>query len=180
MIESVQQLRQLVSPPPNRRDVDWDGVERDLGDELPADYKELIGIYGGGYWDNYLYILEPGCANDDYNLLDWKDWHTEVLEDLWEFEDKPAELNEDGARLLPWATTDNGELLYWLIRPGLRSDDWTVMVNEARGDHWEHFGHTCTQFLASALTGDIRSTLLSAHYFPLPVHTHRRLRPTDQ
>ncbi|MEV0032188.1 SMI1/KNR4 family protein [Nocardia sp. NPDC050793] len=180
MIESVEQLGQLVSPPSKRRDIEWDAVERELGVELPADYKELIDTYGGGYWDEYLYVLEPGCPNNYYDLVGWKDWQAEVLEDLWQFEDKPAELQEDGARLLPWATTDNGEHLYWLIRPSQRPDDWTVMVNEARGERWEHFGHTCTQFLASALTGDIRSTLLSAHYFPRAAHTYKRLHPTDR
>ncbi|MCX4981973.1 hypothetical protein [Streptomyces sp. NBC_00572] len=44
----------------------------------------------------------------------------------------------------------------------------------ARGDRWEHFAVSCTQFLASALTGELRSTLLSSR-FPLATHEFRRI-----
>ncbi|MET9295031.1 SMI1/KNR4 family protein [Streptomyces sp. NPDC003077] len=173
---SLARLVRLVPPPPHPRETDWEPVEEALGVALPSDYKELVHVYGGSNWDDYLYVLEPGCPNDNYDLLKWADWKTEDLEGLWEYEKKPDELEEAGARLIPWATTDNGEYLYWLVRPGRQPDDWTVMINEARGDRWEHFPLTCTRFLASALTGELRSALLST-CFPLPVHEYRRLAP---
>ncbi len=130
--------------------------------ELPADYKELIHVYGGSNWDDYLYVLEPGCPNENYDLLEWAKNQAEGLEDLLgESEKKPTELEVDGSRVIPWATTDNGECLYWLVRPGHNSDQWTVMVNEARGDRWEHFSVSCTQFLASSLDWELHSELLS-------------------
>lgn len=176
MTAALEQLTELLAPPSASPNTDWDRVERALGAVLPTDYKELIDTYGGGYWDDYLYVLEPGCPNDNYDLLTWADQQTEALEGLWEFEKKPTILEPAGTSVLPWATTDNGECLYWLIRPGHHPDDWTVMINEARGDRWEQFPHTCTQFLASALTGVVRSTLLSDHYFPLHDHKFERLR----
>ncbi|MFE6133783.1 hypothetical protein ACFQ6Q_36825, partial [Streptomyces sp. NPDC056437] len=82
-----------------------------------------------------------------------------TLKDLWEFEKKPTELEVEGSRVIAWATADNGEFLYWLVRPGLEPNQWTVMVNEARGDRWEHFSVSCTQFLAASLDGELQSSI---------------------
>ncbi|MFF1272429.1 hypothetical protein ACFVZC_03245 [Streptomyces marokkonensis] len=58
----------------------------------------------------------------------------EILADLWEFEAKPAGLQEAGARVLPWAFKEGtGAFLYWSVRPGQHPDDWTVLHNEGRG-----------------------------------------------
>ncbi|WP_327301341.1 SMI1/KNR4 family protein [Streptomyces goshikiensis] len=174
MNNALTRLLEIAPAPSEPRQKDWGEVERSLGDELPADYKELIHVYGGSNWDSYLYVLEPRCPNENYDLIEWAQNQAEDLEDLWEFEKKPAELEVEGSRVIPWATTDNGECLYWLVRPGLDPDQWTVMVNEARGDRWEHFSVSCTQFLASALSGGLQSNILSS-LFPRATHEFRQL-----
>ncbi|WP_404962115.1 SMI1/KNR4 family protein [Streptomyces sp. 147326] len=174
MANALTRLLEIAAPPSAPRKKDWSEVERRLGIELPADYKELIHVYGGCNWDDYLYVLEPGCPNGHYDLIKWAEHQYEDLEDLWEFEKKPAELEVEGSRVIPWATTDNGECLYWLVRPGLEPDQWTVMVNEARGGRWEHFSASCTQFLASSLDGELQSHILSS-LFPRAPHGFRRL-----
>ncbi|WP_030731245.1 SMI1/KNR4 family protein [Streptomyces sp. NRRL S-237] len=163
-----------IAPAPNRpRDKDWGEVERALSVELPDDYKELIRVYGGSYWDDYLYVLEPDCPNKHYDLLKWAKYQFEDLQGLWTVEKKPAELETEGSVLIPWATTDNGECLYWLVLPGVEPNEWTVMVNEV-SDRWEHHPVSCTQFLASVLTGELQSNVLSS-LFPLATHEFRRL-----
>lgn len=174
MNAALVRLKQLITPPPEPRSTEWDAVEGRLGVVLPADYKELIRAYGGSDWDDYLYLLEPGCPNDNYDLIEWEDQQTEALEGLWEFEKKPDELVDGRSRVIPWATTDNGECLYWLVRAGRGSDEWTVMVNEARGDRWEHYSMNCTAFLVAVLEGHVRSGVLSSR-FPLAAHEFRRL-----
>lgn len=174
MPNALTRLRELAPAPSEPRQKDWEEVERTLGVKLPSDYKELIRTYGGSNWDDYLYVLEPSCPNENYDLIEWAENQAEDLEDLWEFEKKPAELEAEGARVIPWATTDNGECLYWLVQPGLEADQWTVMVNEARGDRWEHFDVPCTQFLAASLDGQLQSGILSSLY-PLGTHEFRRL-----
>ncbi|MBT2401456.1 SMI1/KNR4 family protein [Streptomyces sp. ISL-100] len=176
MNPSIARLTQLVPPPSEVREKDWASAEQELGVGLPLDYKELIHTYGGSNWDDYLYVLEPGCPNDNYDLIEWEDQQTEALDGLWEFEKKPRELQDEGTRVIPWATTDNGECLYWLARPGQEPDQWTIMVNEARGERWEHYSTTCTQFLADVLQGELRSTILSSR-FPLSTHEFRQLQP---
>lgn len=170
----LEHLKHLIPPPPEARDKDWEQVQRDLGSDVPEDYKELIHTYAGSHWDDYLYILEPGCPNENYDLLTWNRHQMEDLEDLWEFEEKPERLREEGSRVMPWATTDNGECLYWLVRRGQPAEHWTIMTNEARGDRWEHFDTTCTGFLAAALNGEITSAVLSSQ-FPLRQHKFSQL-----
>ncbi|MFF4243081.1 SMI1/KNR4 family protein [Streptomyces sp. NPDC001822] len=176
MASALTRLLDIVPAPGEPRRKDWSEAERNLGIALPADYKELIRVYGGSNWDDYLYVLEPDCPNDNYDLIDWAANQAEDLEDLWEFEKKPAELETEGSRVIPWATTDNGECLYWLLLPGREADQWTVMVNEARGDRWEHFSVSCTQFLASSLDGELKSNILSS-LFPRSAHESRQLGP---
>ncbi|WP_298557468.1 SMI1/KNR4 family protein [Streptomyces luteogriseus] len=175
MTNALTRLLEIAPAPSEPRQKDWDEVERSLEVELPADYKEFIHIYGGSNWDDYLYVLEPGCPNENYDLIEWAENQAEDLEDLWEFEKKPAELEVEGSRVIPWAVTDNGECLYWLVRSGHEPDQWTVMVNEARGDRWEHFPVSCTQFLASSLDRQLHSSILSS-MFPRASHEFRQLR----
>lgn len=174
MVNALARLCEIAQAQSEHHQRDWCEVERVLGVGLPADYKNFIHAHGGSNWDDYLYVLEPDCPNENYDLVTWARNQAEDLEDLWRFEKKPAELEVEGSRVIPWATTDNGECLYWLVRPGLDPDQWTVMVNEARGDRWEHFSVSCTQFLASSLDGELRSSLLSSS-FPSAGHEYRRL-----
>ena len=177
MNAALARLIQLVPPPPpQERSKDWEAVARRLGTDLPADYKELIGTYGGGCFDNYLWLLEPDSVNKDNDLVLLTEERDEAFEMLWEMgEEKPAELTEEGSRLIPWATTDNGEFLYWLVRPGQEPDGWTVMVNEGRGEAWEHFRMRCTEFLAASLAGEVQSEVLWSEY-PAQVHSFRPAR----
>ncbi|MBV7699223.1 SMI1/KNR4 family protein [Streptomyces sp. TRM70350] len=174
----VERLTNLVVPPEDAgRRQDWDDVARELGLGLPADYRELIDTYGGGRFDAYLWLLEPRCPNRHYDLHRSVAERDEGFEMLWEDgEPKPVQLLESpGSRVIPWASTDNGEFLYWLAHPEIHPDDWTVMVNEARGAWWEHFDVGCAELLVRLLTGEVRSEILSSS-FPLEVHEFRASR----
>jgi hypothetical protein len=157
---------------------DWASTAARLGTELPSDYREFIEARGGGYLDGYLYVLEPDAANEYYDLAAGIEERTEAFAYLWDSsEEPPAELREEpGARLIAWGSTDNGEFLYWLARPGQHPDDWAVMINEARGDWYERFDMGFAAFLFAALTGEVRSEILSHHYFPATPHTFEAFR----
>ncbi|MGE7434479.1 SMI1/KNR4 family protein [Kitasatospora sp. NPDC001175] len=175
MNHDLARLARLLGAPTGARPKDWPAVARRLGIELPWDYREFIDTIGGGHLDDHLYVLEPDCANENYDLADNIEERAEALEYLWDgSEDPPAQLDEPGARLIAWASTDNGEFLYWLARPGQHPDDWTVMVNEARGDWWEHFDLGFAEFLLSTLAGNVRSEII-AYAFPRDPHSFRPL-----
>ncbi|MGW1808902.1 hypothetical protein [Streptomyces sp. NPDC002078] len=99
----------------------------------------------------------------------------EANESLWQYEDKPAELEDDSARLICWATTDSGEYLYWLVRPGDDPDSRTIMINDESGEDWERYNMTVTRFLTAVLSGEIHSEILWDK-FPLPQHEFRPAR----
>ncbi|MFF9277821.1 SMI1/KNR4 family protein [Streptomyces griseosporeus] len=154
MHPSLPTLTELVPPPGPRRTRDWAAVERTLGTRLPQDYKGLVEVYGGGLFDETVWLLDPACPDADYNLLAQVTERAEILAQLWENEPKPAELLRPGAGVLPWAYIEgSGAMLYWLIEPGREPDAWTVLFNEGRGPEWEHHATQCAPFLLAVLTG---------------------------
>ncbi|MFE8949571.1 hypothetical protein [Streptomyces sp. NPDC007856] len=117
----------------------------------------------------------PGCPNDVYDQLETSAERDEGNEWLWRYEDKPAELEDDSARLICWATTDNGEYLYWLVPPGDDPDSRTIMINDESGEDWERYYMTVTRFLTAVLSGEIHSEILW-HKCPLPQPEFRPAR----
>ncbi|CAM5444225.1 MULTISPECIES: SMI1/KNR4 family protein [Streptomyces] len=170
MHPAVTRLIEIVPPGTARRTRDWNAVERALGTPLPEDYKELVEVYGGGVFDETVWLFDPECPDEDYNLVAQFAEREKVLGRLWQTEPKPAELDRPGTRVLPWAyIEDSGAMLYWLAGPGQSPDEWTVMFNEGRGPEWEHHATQCAPFLLAVLTGESESA-----YFPdLPADSHQ-------
>ncbi|MFI0819070.1 SMI1/KNR4 family protein [Streptomyces sp. NPDC021098] len=162
MHPAVESVTQLITPPSTPLLRDWRPVERQLTTELPGDYKQLVHIYGGGVFNETIWLLDPYCPVEDYNLLSLTARRAEVLAGLWEVgEPVPVELAQKGARLIPWAYVEgSGAYLYWLAKPGQIPNDWSTMLNEGRGPEWEHHPHSCAEFLISAMTGALRSHCL--------------------
>ncbi|MEU2874917.1 SMI1/KNR4 family protein [Streptomyces sp. NPDC007070] len=176
MTLDLTRLVELLTPPQNTSCApDWTAAEAALRIALPTDYKELIETYGAGFIDDYLLLLEPDCPNNVYDLLEASAEREKANDSLWQYEDKPEEMGTAGNRLICWATTDNGEYLYWLVRADDDPDSRTVMINSASGEDWERYDMTVTCFLAAALAGDIRSEILWDQ-FPLPHHQFRPAR----
>ncbi|GAA2415963.1 hypothetical protein GCM10010420_52640 [Streptomyces glaucosporus] len=170
MNPNVARLVEEIPPPADVRPKDWRQVESRLGTALPADYKQLVDLYGGGVFDDTIWLLEPDCANEHYDLLTKNKNRPEELEYLWATgEPKPAELHEEGSKLVAWAVTENGEYLFWLARSGQHPDDWTIMINEGRGPEWESHPVSCSEFLRSILlTGGVESDI----FFDMPFEEH--------
>lgn len=93
MHPAVARLIEIVPPSGPRRSRDWNAVERELGTPLPEDYKELIEVYGGGVFDETVWLLDPECPDEDYNLVAQFAEREKVLARLWQTEPKPAELD---------------------------------------------------------------------------------------
>ncbi|MET9802199.1 SMI1/KNR4 family protein [Streptomyces sp. NPDC006368] len=159
-------LTRLCPPPLAPRPVTWSPVEHALGTRLPNDYKQLIETYGGGIFDETIWVLEPDCVDEDYDLVAQTRECADVLAELWSTgEPKPAELHPAGARAIPWAYVEgSGHFLYWLALPGRSASEWTVLLNEGRGPEWEHHHVSCTEFLAGLMTGEVQSSYLPDFY----------------
>ncbi|MGW1913227.1 SMI1/KNR4 family protein [Streptomyces sp. NPDC002076] len=157
---------------------DWSGIESELQVRLPTDYKEFIEQVGGGRIDSYLYVLAPSSPNQHYDLAKLTAEREEAYEDIFDFEDKPAELEPEGSRIIPWGTTDNGEWLFWRILPDQEPDEYAVLINEARGEGWEFHELGFAQYLTAVLEGDIQSDILSSA-FPTSPHDFGKFTHTS-
>lgn len=158
-LRHTEPLVRLCPPPGEGRTVKWAAVEEVLGTALPADYKRLVQLYGGGLFAGVLRLLEPGCPEAMYDLVAQTEEREETLADLWEGgEAKPRELLEENVRLVPWAYVEGaGHVLYWLLRPGDEPEEWTVILNEGRGPLWEAWPVSCSQFLLDVVAGTTTS-----------------------
>ncbi|MET9700933.1 SMI1/KNR4 family protein [Streptomyces sp. NPDC006529] len=166
MNPAIIRLAQAIPPSDAPRTHDWARVEHELGTVLPGDYKQFVDLYGGGLFDDAIWLLEPGCPNKHYDLLRVNRERVEAQQGLWRGgEPKPAELDAAGSRIIAWAVTENGDCLYWLVRPGDEPEQWTVAIKEGRGREWEFHAQSCSAFLRSVLVaGDIESDL----FYDLP------------
>ncbi|MEU7277477.1 SMI1/KNR4 family protein [Streptomyces sp. NPDC045431] len=170
MTPHVERLAEVIPPPAASEPKNWPEVEATLGSKLPRDYKDLVEAFGGGVFDDAVWLLEPHCAHPSYDLL--KENAGGRRGALERSGSKPPELDEEGSDVITWALTEDGATLYWLVRPGQEPDDWTVMVNEGRGPDWERFPMSCTAFLEGILvTGEIESDIL--HDLPADGHGFR-------
>ncbi|MFF3603745.1 hypothetical protein [Streptomyces sp. NPDC002463] len=57
MHPDVERLTHLVPPPAERRPRAWPEVEGRLGSARPEDFKDLVDAYGGGVFDETIWIL---------------------------------------------------------------------------------------------------------------------------
>jgi len=129
-------------------EVDWRTFEASLGFELPEDYKWLIDTYGPGKFGNFLHVLQPYSESKyirlDYSLVRGR----EILRELSHNEEIPYSVDE----LVPVATSDNGDTIYWIATPLDMPDLWKITGNEARDVHWPNFEGGIVDFLAAVLT----------------------------
>ncbi|MFE7570994.1 SMI1/KNR4 family protein [Streptomyces sp. NPDC057539] len=69
MSEHVRRLTEVLETDATApQQQDWSGIESELQVRLPDDYKEFIERVGGGWGDDYLYILAPSSLNQHYDL----------------------------------------------------------------------------------------------------------------
>ncbi|MFA7768238.1 SMI1/KNR4 family protein [Streptomyces sp. NRRL S-448] len=169
MNPAIAHLAQAFPPPDVPRAHAWARVEEELGTILPSDYKRLVDLYGGGLFDDAIWVLEPDCFNQYYDLVMENRDRAEAQQRLWQGgEPKPVALEGAGSRTIAWAVTENGDCLYWLARPGHEPDQWTVAIKEGRGREWEFHAQSCSEFLRSVLlTGDAESDVF--YDFPTDV-----------
>ncbi|MEU2679443.1 SMI1/KNR4 family protein [Streptomyces sp. NPDC007107] len=151
----VARLRELLPPPGSGGDtVDWEQIERTTGLTFPADYRELVELYGGGEIDEYLSVSTPPVPGSPYG--DLLDRGEPALSDRDRQE--LAFLLQGGALppLLPFADSASSDVAFWL-REGA-PDDWRAAVFRRQTPHgasrWTVFDGGAAALCVAALTGD--------------------------
>jgi len=165
----MKTLKEILSPPAICAEEDrqaWARVEERLGTRLPADYKAFIDAFGLGSIDSFIWIFSPFTRNQYVNLERKLEVVGDVLAQLAQCgEQIPFLYFPASGGLFPFGSTDNGDSLYW--KTDGEPDLWPVVVNEARGPHWEMYNLSMTAFLSQVLSGKLVCTV-----FPDDIPSH--------
>jgi hypothetical protein len=129
----------------------WPVIERELGTELPADYKQLCEAFGVGEFSEAVSVL----CDDETLVADLLTaWRGLLDEDGAGGElFPPYRIHAPGTTggLVPWATSRAGDLYFWQVTGG-PVDAWPVVavMEDAQKPHT--YEMTATEFLYRVLT----------------------------
>lgn len=127
---------------------------------FPADYLELVRLFGAGSFNDFLWLLVPDCPNEHLDVNRQTAQQLDVLRVCArEGDDVSADLLTQPASALPWAITDNGDVAWWRRR-GEDPNDGTVLVSSARPLEWEEYDMSCSRFLVRFVTDSLASELI--------------------
>ncbi|MFI6944132.1 SMI1/KNR4 family protein [Streptomyces sp. NPDC050418] len=151
--------------------VDWPEAEARLGTPLPADYKELIEVFGGGQFNDWISLHQPirtgpWSTLDIFLTLHEPDGHDAGLDMDWH--DSLAQARSACARqpggkvLLPWAGCEHGQLL-WHV-DGADPAGWPALAIGETFDDWTPMGASAAEALHRILT-DPRAPFSLAKYY---------------
>lgn len=150
---SIDELERVLPPPRSPLDApdqaDWLVVEKALGLVLPNDYKEFVSQYGAGCIDGFVWPFNPVTQNHHINLLKQAVAQNDLLRLVQKQfpRDVPYDLFPHERGLLPWAVTDNGDVLFWLKR----HETHLIVVHDSRAPEWEEYDVSTTAFLTQVL-----------------------------
>lgn len=144
-------------------------------DRLPADYLELVARFGSGCIDEFLWLLSPFSTNPHLNVFVQERQLGDALHRLrYEFGvETPFLAGISAGRLIPWAVSDNGDVVYWHLGS---HDSAAVVVQDSDCADWQEFQCSCSEFLMNVLTGLVEVRAFPAE-FPPYRHT---FRPADR
>lgn len=149
--ELVRVLAGFAGVPANGGKVfNWTEIEREVGLQLPADYKLLAEQFPAGWFRRFVRPIKPVQPSAGaQRLLD--DLETRQLETLREWRAQgsgefPFPLYPEPGGLLPWGSVRGQGYAFWLTdksSPG----DWPVVLASQQCDHWERFDGPVCEFL---------------------------------
>lgn len=158
-IVSLNELISLVPPPKSVPRHDFGAVEVALGHALPDDYKELVGIYGGGSFGGYLGLMSPTqdelisggayCRQSLTELRNTYAFHSWIHPDR---STVPMVLEDvDPVPYYGWGGAPGGETGYWHTA-GEDPNGWAAVVI-ADGFTNDYHPHGLVAYLTDLIAG---------------------------
>jgi hypothetical protein len=125
----------------------------------------MIDTFGGGSFDRHIWIHSPRRQGEPYDLASGAVEREMALELLWGAgEEIPPEIDRESDRLIAWASTGDGEYIYWVVpREGSFPAGRRIAVQDYDGD-WEFFDLSCTEFLLRWVNGELDTNLISSTF----------------
>ncbi|GIJ44110.1 hypothetical protein Val02_09960 [Virgisporangium aliadipatigenens] len=148
----------------------WDELRARLGVAVPEDYRWLVETYGAGVYDDFLHVLQPRSRFPAIRLVSSAAAYRERLRAQVE---SGRVLPHDPGDLLPVATTDDGDVISWLMLPRDTPSRWTLVAGNPGRDEWSSFDGGVVEFLVAVFTRRVRMPFFPED-FPSPAP---RLRP---
>ncbi|MET9736313.1 SMI1/KNR4 family protein [Streptomyces sp. NPDC006458] len=141
----------------------WNGLERELGVEFPADFREIVDAYGSIEVNKQLYLMHPaGHLLHDLGSFIRKDLELWRDEDMVEY--LPSPVGANPGELIPVATATTGEAVFLRV-PDESSSPWRVVVQEFDSPAWTLYEMTFSEWFLAYLKGrDV--TLCSRNFAP--------------
>lgn len=148
---AIETLTALFSPPdePLGTTGDWDAAEWDLGIALPADFKDLIRVYGSGTFGGVGRFGGVGVFNplrqEDRDTLRFDIQRFRDLREACEFN---LALFPESPGFLPWGLDCQDNLYCWWVDGP--PDKWTVaQIAHEEEETPHHVAVGITEFLTS-------------------------------
>jgi hypothetical protein len=159
LMPELELLVALVGRPsnPSGSGADWTGVEERLSLEFPAEFKQLVHVFGTGPWAGFLHVLSPFATNE----LLLERCALRSLGALHEIrrtrpDDVPYALYPESLGLFPWAITDNGDTICWLTE----GFNWPTVIFPPRDPTFEVHRLSPASLIAEFLNGTLQSPCL--------------------
>jgi hypothetical protein len=181
-----------VLPPPavavdQPGEEDWAAAELAVGLTLPPDFKRFVTRYGSGSIDDFLVVFNPAAARQAMRFGPATEAYLAGLREIRGFapDEVPFPIHPEPGGLLPWGTTDNGDVGYFVTSPADDPAQWSIAVGEVRGPEWFTHPGPVTSFLADVLDRSIQVSVFPTgfpserpafHPFALPPQQERLVR----
>jgi hypothetical protein len=123
---SIKQLVALIAPPtaPVDNEGNWRAAEIVVGAEYPADFRDLITLYGTGtFFQGHLKVYNPLTVGGLACIKEDEDTCRSNQEDVYSC---PLPIHPDAPGLLPWGRDENGDGYFWLTEG--KPEKWPVVV----------------------------------------------------
>jgi Ankyrin repeats (3 copies)/SMI1 / KNR4 family (SUKH-1)/Ankyrin repeat len=160
---SLRKLTKLVPPPPEPNEpgtsAQWETLQKELGIELPEDYRGFIDRYGTGTLAGFLFIYNPFASDDSLNLVAQLRDQAAQYNGLHQDDEEryPFPMYPALPGLIPWGGDTNGNRYFWVAKTGLKGSSWPVTIDES-GEGFQDFQGGFAAFVVALLKGQLDFT----------------------
>lgn len=138
----------------------WGTLPEEFGRRLPEAYVDFVSTYGTGSIGAFLWVLNPFSNNPSLNL-DQARYFRDAYQSLRDsFPQYYARKIDD---FLPWAFTDNGDAIVWVVDDG-DPNEWRVCIQSSDPAQEEMTDLNTQAFLEALLEKKLVSSILPSDF----------------
>lgn len=169
-MNKINELAKYIPPPTNPENggkINWESIERLYKIKLPDDYKELISSYGSGIFGDFIWLINPISKNNNLNfkIIEYiYSSYESMKSDFPDLYPRPSYPNQES--YFPWAITDNGDTLIWIVDNNIDSNMWCVGILDSDPETEEIYNIGATELLLKLFNLEIKSNIFPDD-FPL-------------